>query len=217
MKGWFITLEGPEGAGKSTQIARLRDYLLRRGIPVVLTREPGGTAVGDRIREILLDPRVSEMALSTEVLLYAASRAQLVEEVIRPSLNEAKTVLCDRYVDSSIVYQAFGGNAKRNEVVEVNRMATGGLMPDRTYLLDLSPEEGDKRLKGRDRRKDRMELKGKEFHRKVREGFIRLAEEEPERFCLVNAALSPDEVSDYIIRDLENHIFKSRGREDHKG
>jgi len=202
VRGLLITLEGPEGAGKTTQALRLKAYLEARKIPVIHTREPGGTPIGDRIREILLDPQASEMSLRAEILLYAASRAQLVDQLIRPALKAGKTVICDRYVDSSIVYQAYGAEGDHEEVVEVNRMATGALVPDRTYLLDLPLEEGDRRLKERGSRKDRMELKEAAFHQRVREGFLKLAQKAPERFCVLDATEAPDQVFQRITGDL---------------
>ena len=175
MKGWLITLEGPEGGGKSTQIALLRDFLKRAGVPCTVVREPGGTEIGDRIRGILLDPRAADMTVRTEILLYAASRAQLVERVILPALRRGEVVLCDRFVDSSIAYQGFGTLWDREEIRLVNRVATGGLRPDRTYLLDV-PVEGEhppppKAGAG----DDRIERKGKEYHERVRQGFLHLA------------------------------------------
>lgn len=206
MKGCFITLEGPEGAGKSTQAKRIKEFLHRREVPSLLTREPGGTAIGDRIRSLLLDPSVEEMRIQTEVLLYAASRAQLVEQVIRPTLEKGWTVLCDRYVDSSVVYQAFGAGGSLEEVIRINQMATGGLLPDRTYLLDLPVEEGARRLENRGKSKDRIELKGQAYHQRVREGFRHLAGLHPERFCIIDATLSADQVFERIATDLEETV-----------
>lgn len=206
MKGCFITLEGPEGSGKSTQTERIKEFLESRSVSCLATREPGGTAIGDRIRDLLLDPSAQEMCLWTEVLLYAASRAQLVEQVIRPTLEKGWTVLCDRYVDSSVVYQAFGAGASPEEVIRINQVATGGLLPDRTYLLDLPVEEGTRRLENRGQSKDRIELKGQAYHQKVREGFRHLANLHPERFCIIDATLSADEVFNRIATDLEETL-----------
>ncbi|SMO81783.1 dTMP kinase [Melghirimyces algeriensis] len=206
MKGLFITLEGPEGAGKSTQLKQLSQRFKASDIPVLTTREPGGTMIGDRIRELLLDPAISGMTLRTEILLYAASRAQLVNQVIHPALEKGITVICDRYVDSSLVYQAFGASGNLDEVLQVNKMATGGLIPDRTYLLDLPLEEGYRRLKGRGGHMDRMEMKGETFHRQVREGFLHLAHQEPDRFCLIDARLSADQVCNQMVQDLKRRF-----------
>ena len=210
MNGWLITLEGPEGGGKSTQIALLRDFLERAGVPCTVVREPGGTAIGDRVREILLDPRAADMTVRTEILLYAASRAQLVEQVILPALRRGEVVLCDRFVDSSLAYQGFGAPWDREEIRLVNRVATGGLRPHRTYLLDVPVEESIRRLQSRGRGIDRIERKGKKFHERVRQGFLRLAQAEPDRFLVVDASRPADEVFHLLRRDLEKLIPISR-------
>ncbi|MEW9032649.1 MAG: dTMP kinase [Planifilum fimeticola] len=210
MDGCLITLEGPEGGGKSTQIALLRDFLERAGVPCTVVREPGGTAIGDRVREILLDPRAADMTVRTEILLYAASRAQLVEQVILPALRRGEVVLCDRFVDSSLAYQGFGAPWDREEIRLVNRVATGGLRPHRTYLLDVPVEESIRRLQSRGRGIDRIERKGKKFHERVRQGFLRLAQAEPDRFLVVDASRPADEVFHLLRRDLEKLIPISR-------
>ncbi|MGI6126212.1 MAG: dTMP kinase [Planifilum sp.] len=210
MKGWLITLEGPEGGGKSTQIALLQEYLKQAGIPCTVVREPGGTAIGDRIRGILLDPLATDMAVRTEILLYAASRAQVVEQVILPALRRGEVVLCDRFVDSSIAYQGFGTPWDREEVREVNRMATGGLRPDRTYLLDVPVEESIRRLQKRGRETDRIEQKGRSYHERVRQGFLHLARREPDRFLVVDARRPIQEVFRVLKGDLEQLISLSR-------
>ncbi|GAA5345708.1 dTMP kinase [Planifilum fimeticola] len=210
MDGCLITLEGPEGGGKSTQVALLRDFLERAGVPCTVVREPGGTAIGDRIREILLDPRAADMTVRTEILLYAASRAQLVEQVILPALRRGEVVLCDRFVDSSLAYQGFGAPWDREEIRLVNRVATGGLRPDRTYLLDVPVEESIRRLQSRGRGIDRIEQKGKKFHERVRQGFLRLAQAEPDRFLVVDASRPAEEVFHLLRRDLEKLIPISR-------
>ncbi|TCS94328.1 dTMP kinase [Hazenella coriacea] len=198
----FITFEGPEGAGKTTQISRVHDFLKNRGISCIAVREPGGTNIGNRIRELLLDPKLNEMKQRTEILLYAASRTQLVEEVILPELASGKVVLCDRYVDSSIAYQGYGANWNIDEVVTINQIATGRVLPDRTYLLDIPVQFGQKRLQIRGDQKDRIELKEKLFHTRVREGYLQLAKEEPNRFQYVDATGDVEEVYQQIIADL---------------
>ncbi|MFC4075570.1 dTMP kinase [Salinithrix halophila] len=214
--GWLITLEGPEGAGKSTQILRMEQYLQSRGVPCLRTREPGGTAVGDRIREVLLDPSLPEMTRKTEILLYAASRAQLVQEVIQPALRAGKVVLCDRFVDSSIAYQAYGPEGSLSEVVEINRMATGGLSPDRTYLLDLPPSEGLCRLEARGAF-DRIERKGASFHERVRQGFLNLADMEPDRFQVVKADREREAIFADIRSDLDRLLAERQVAKDNPG
>jgi dTMP kinase len=208
MKGKFITFEGPEGAGKTTQIKRVHQYLQKRRVPCLVVREPGGTIIGDRVREILLDPGRSEMKWKTEVLLYASSRAQLVNEVIRPHLDQGFVVLCDRYIDSSLAYQGYGAEKDVEEVRKLNQWATDGLMPDRTYLLDIPVEVGRKRLLSRGRKKDRMELKEKKFHERVRKGFRQIASEEPSRFCTIRAEQSGDKVFQEIVEDLNARFFR---------
>jgi dTMP kinase len=208
MKGKFITFEGPEGAGKTTQIKRVHQYLQKRRVPCLVVREPGGTIIGDRVREILLDPGRSEMKWKTEVLLYASSRAQLVNEVIRPHLDQGFVVLCDRYIDSSLAYQGYGAEKDVEEVRKLNQWATDGLMPDRTYLLDIPVEVGRKRLLSRGGKKDRMELKEKMFHERVRKGFRQIASKEPSRFCTIRAEQSGDKVFQEIVEDLNVWLFR---------
>jgi dTMP kinase len=202
MKGIFVTFEGPEGAGKTTQVQLVVEYLKKQNVPYLYVREPGGTRIGDLIRQILLDPDLTEMVDRTEMLLYAASRAQLVEQKIRPALMEGQVVICDRYVDSSIVYQSMGANKDIDEVLAVNRIATGGLKPDRTYLLDIPVEMSQQRIALRGNGKDRIELKEYEFHIRVREGYLSLAKQEPERFQLIRADQSVERIFDQIINDL---------------
>lgn len=204
----FITFEGPEGAGKTTQIVRVQQFLTERNTPCILVREPGGTPIGDRIRQLVLDPERKEMAQQTEILLYAASRAQLVDQVIRPALASGKIVLCDRYVDSSLAYQSYGAMWDLAEVKQVNHMATGGLRPDRTYLLDITVERGQERIDFRGNKKDRIELKEKMFHNRVRDGYLQLAQAEPERFLVINAAGDVNDISQRIIEDLATLLYK---------
>jgi dTMP kinase len=193
--GLLIAFEGVEGAGKSTQLDRLRDELERRGHEVVVTREPGGTPAGERIREVLLDPATG-LDPRAEALLFAAARAQLVGQVIRPALERGAVVLCDRYLDSSLAYQGAGRGLGRGPVQEVNRFATGGLLPDLVVLLDLDPAEGlGRRAGGR----DRIEVESLGFHRRVREAFRELAAGDPDRFAVVDAAAPPDKVAAAVL------------------
>ncbi|BCU80252.1 thymidylate kinase [Polycladomyces abyssicola] len=202
LNGWLITFEGPEGGGKSTQVQRLAAYLRSMNLPCTLLREPGGTPIGDRIRQILLDPTLREMTQRTEILLYAASRAQLVEERILPALKRGDVVLCDRFVDSSLVYQGYAPEWDLDEVKAINRIATGGLRPHRTYLLDLPVDESERRLKKRGKLADRIEQKGQGYHERVREGFLRLAAADPQRYVVVDATDSEDRVFERIRADL---------------
>ncbi len=199
-RGLFITLEGPDGGGKSTQAARLREKLRTRGAPVVFTREPGGTPVGEALREIILDP-ASQLSEQAEVLLYAASRAQNVEQVIRPALAEGKVVLADRFVDSSVAYQGYALGRGVEAVRQVNAFATGGLVPDLTLLLDVTPEVGLGRVdaRGEGDAGDRIEQRQLDYHRRVREYYLALAKEEPGRVRVIPTdGRTPEEVG----RDL---------------
>jgi len=196
LAGKFIVIDGPDGAGKSTQVARLADWLAAQGVDAVRTRDPGGTAIGDRIRAILLDRSAAEMSVACETMLYMASRAQLVAEVVRPALAAGKCVLCDRFVSSTIAYQGAGG-ADPAAILRVAEVAVGGTWPDLTVILDIDAEQGLARVK---RGLDRMESKGPEFHRWVREGFLRQAEHSPRRFAVVSAAGAVDEVA-YRLRE----------------
>ena len=189
--GLFVTFEGPEGAGKSTQIRRLAARLEVEGVAHLLTREPGGTDVGDRLRELVLDSR-SRLEAMTEFLIYSASRAQLVHEVVRPALERGQVVVCDRYVDSSYAYQGHGRGLDMAQLRAVSEAATGGLTPQLTVLLDLDPALGLSRA-ARVNTPDRIEAAGLEFHGRVRQGFLTLAAAEPGRFLLLDAA-QPEEV-----------------------
>jgi dTMP kinase len=202
VKGLFITFEGTEGSGKTTQISLLTEWLDQRKIPYLAVREPGGTKIGDLIRNILLNNKLTEMKQRTEILLYAASRAQLVEQKILPALQAGQLVICDRYLDSSVVYQSLAANWDLKEVLSVNQVATGGLKPIRTYLLDLPIEIGQKRLMARRTQKDRIEQKELAFHQRVREGYLKLAEEEPNRFRVISADQKIQRIHQQIIDDL---------------
>lgn len=190
--GYFITFEGPDGAGKTTVINKLVD-LLNLGDEVLLTREPGGSKIAEKIREIILDPKNEEMDDKTEALLYAAARAQHLEEVINPALKAGKLVISDRYLDSSLAYQGMGRGLGIDAVYQINQFATDGLLPDLTILLDLKPEEGLKRI-GKYRSEDRLELAGLEFHQKVYTGYQEVAKKYPERVKMVDASQSVDQV-----------------------
>lgn len=185
MRGRFITFEGVEGCGKSTQMARLLAWMEKAGLPVLATREPGGTKVGEGIRELLLTPRDEGLDAGAELLLYEAARAQHVGEVIRPALEAGAHVLCDRFFDSTTAYQAFGRGLDEEMVLELNRMASGGLVPDLTLLFSVAIEEGLGRARG-DSAGDRLEGESLAFHRKVQAGFEALAKREPGRFRVLD-------------------------------
>lgn len=184
MAGLFITFEGIEGCGKSTQVELARNWFQRQHRDVVATREPGGTVVGDKVRELLLDPKLKEMTPRAEALLYAASRAQLVTEVVKPALDAGRTVLCDRYIDSSLAYQVYARGLDFQAVISVNEWAAGGLMPDLTFLFRISAELGLGRTVGREA--DRLEQEGLQFHRLVEAGYEDLAVKYAERFVLID-------------------------------
>lgn len=182
----FITFEGPEGSGKSTQIVLLADTLQQHGFSIVQTREPGGTLIGDQIRRIVHHVDYTGMAAEAELLLYSASRAQLVHEVIRPSLAAGKIVLCDRYADSTIAYQGYGRQLNLTALQQITRFATGGLQPDLTLLLDIEVERGLARRTNGGEEMNRLDLETVEFHRRVRAGYHKMAAAEPNRWVVVN-------------------------------
>jgi dTMP kinase len=204
-KGFFITFEGPEGSGKTTQAQLLYQHLLSLGYPVILTREPGGTPIGDRIRAILHDLAHSDILPTTEILLYSASRAQIVGQVIRPALEEGKIVICDRYADSTFAYQGYGHGLDLDSLRLITAFATGGLVPDLTFYLDLEVEEGLRRKRAAFERGEsewtRMDQKELEFHRRVRQGYLKLAASEPSRWVILNA-MEPVEVLQMRIRQI---------------
>jgi dTMP kinase len=202
----FITFEGPEGSGKTYQIAALAQALRRRGLSVLTTREPGGTVIGDQVRAILSDLGNTAMRPRTETLLFQASRAQLVDEVIRPCLAEGGIVLCDRYADSTLAYQGYGHQVEPAELAALIRFATGGLQPDLTLLLDVDVEEGLRRKlsAGEWNRLDAYDLA---FHRRVRQGFLEMARCAPQRWAIVDAGQPPESVraavEQIVLRRLE--------------
>ncbi|HZG55828.1 dTMP kinase [Paenibacillus sp.] len=216
MRGLFITFEGPDGSGKTTQMRRLCERLAAQGADIVRTREPGGTPIGDRVREIVLSPEHPEMKDETEILLYAASRAQHVREVIVPAVAAGKVVVCDRFVDASIAYQGYGLGRRPEEVAAVNRFATGGLLPDRTYLLDVPVAVSRERLLERARETggaglDRIEQKASEYHERVREGFLLIAKAEPQRVVVIDANRAVDDIAADIEADFDR-MFRNNIR-----
>lgn len=206
-KGLFITFEGPDGSGKSTQIKYLQKYFEELGMDIVFTREPGGTAIGEKLRRIILDKNNSEMSDMTEALLYAASRAQHVHELIKPALDDNKIVICDRFIDSSIAYQGYGRNLG-DCVRTINELAIEGCMPDITFLMDLPPAIGKSRL--REGHEDRLELEQLTFHNKVFEGYKEIAKIYPERFVLIDACRNKSEIKADIVKHVDE-LLKKRG------
>lgn len=205
----FLSFEGGDGAGKSTQLRLLLDYLTERGVDYIFTREPGGTEISEKIRSVLLDPENRGMSVITEALLFAASRSEHVTRVIRPALEQGTVVICDRYVDSSMVYQGYAGGLPLEFLLLINDMATGALKPHRTIVLDLPIEIARSR---RNTGLDRMEEKDDWFHEQVRAGYIELAQQEPRRVKLVNASASVDEVQSQIRRLVDEVLPRPRRR-----
>ena len=207
--GLFITLEGGEGSGKSTQIRSLTRRLQARNIPVTTVREPGGTPLGDRLRR-LLKFSTTPLTPEAELLLFNASRAQLVADVIRPALEKGEVVLCDRFTDSTLAYQGYGRGIPLKRVEVVNRAATGGLKPDLTVFLDLPPEDGlNRHSTTRDRFERGFEQKDvMDFHQRVRQGYKDLAQKEPERWLTLDARPSPQKVSRLIWQRVKPLVAK---------
>jgi dTMP kinase len=201
--GTFITLEGPEGAGKTTQVRLLSAKLDSASVPYVLTRDPGGTPLGKQIRQILLKPG-NPVAPMTELLLYQADRAQNINEVILPGLKAGKLVICDRYIDSSIAYQGYGRDLDLALIEQLNNMSTQGLKPELTLLFDIESEKGLGRLHPGGH--DRMEKEAIEFHHKVRQGYLTLAKLEPARWRIIDANKPLHIVQDEMVRLIGDHM-----------
>lgn len=197
----FITFEGGDKAGKTTQIQQLKNRLEEKGYTVSLTREPGGTPIAERIRELLLDPANAGMEPLTEALLYAAARAQHVREVVRPALLRGDVVLCDRFYDSSVAYQAFGRELGWELIWSINREAMDGVSPDRTYLLSLPVEAASRRMHGA---ADRIEDAGEAFHQRVRDGYLAVKSAAPGRVMELDATLPVEELAKRIWTDVQS-------------
>lgn len=206
MEGIFITMEGPDGSGKTTQIDLLKKYLEHKGYDIVIAREPGGTVIGEAIRKIILNPEYEEMGHMTELLLYASARAQLVNQVIKPALTEGKAVICDRFVESSAVYQGIGRGLGVDTVYEVNNYALGDVQPKLTIFMDLDAEEGIKRKKEQ-AELDRMEKEDLSFHKRVVDGYRQLARLYPERIVPIDATLPIDTIHSMIVEEVESRFF----------
>jgi dTMP kinase len=207
MSGFFITLEGPDGCGKSTQIAPLATYLRAKGRNVFTTREPGGTEISDQIRQILMAMKNTSMHPRTEILLFLSARAQLVEEVIRPHLAAGDIVISDRYADSTLAYQGYGHGYDRELLRNLLKFATGGLQPDLTLLLDINAEEGLRRRQTGGGEWNRLDAYQLEFHRRVQAGYHELASQEPERWHTIEAAQPPELVQLQLQRAVDTRIL----------
>lgn len=203
-RGLFITFEGPDGSGKTTQIDRLRSFIEQKGYDAVLTREPGGTAISEKIRDIILDRNHTEMDYMTEALLYAASRAQHVAEVIKPALESGRAVICDRFMDSSIVYQGFG-RGLGDCVRVINEFAVGGCFPDITFLLKVDPEIGKGRI--RPDAQDRLDREKLDYHRLVYQAYEELERRYPDRIIGIDASRGIEEISN----EIKSHIVRLLG------
>lgn len=209
MKGKFITFEGSEGCGKSTQSKLLYRYLKRKGYDVIYLREPGGTKIGENLRKILLDP-TNHISPICETLLYLAAKAQIVEQVIRPSLLKSKIVICDRFLDSTIAYQGYGLGISINAIKFIGRLVTFGINPDLTIFLDLAVKKG---LKHHHLRKDRIEKRSIAYHLRVRKGYLKLATQEPKRIKIVKVerdkSVTQEKIRDLVKKFLEKAKVKS--------
>ena len=206
MKGTFISVEGTDGAGKSTQINLIKKYFNDNNIEAVFLREPGGTQIGEKIRSVILDPKNIKMSAKSEALLYAASRAQLAYEVIIPAVKNGKTVVCDRFFDSSIAYQGYGRGLGYDMVFNINKYALDGLEPDITLFFDLPPEKGILRKKEQ-KSFDRMEMENMDFHNKVYKGYMELCQRFPERIKRIDASLTVEEVFEKV-KSLLSEVIK---------
>lgn len=209
----FISFEGLDGCGKTTQINLLAEQLTARAYDVVFIREPGGTVISEKIREILLDKKHLGMDQITELLLFSAARSQVVNEVIRPALAEDKVVLSDRYVDSTTAYQGYGRGLRLGAVKTINTVATLGVMPELTFIIDLPLEELEQRKRGTGTEADRMELSGRAFYENVRRGYLAMAEAEPHRFKVINGEQGIDAIRTEIWTIVEQHLPRVRQTE----
>jgi dTMP kinase len=204
--GFFISFEGGEGSGKTTAIAKLEKACKSEGIEVVVTREPGGTALGNRVRQWVLD-KDSKLADRTELLLFLASRVQHLEELILPALQAGKLVLCDRFNDSSVAYQGYARGLGMDTVLRLSDLALDGISPDHSFFFDLDPLVGMERVrKGRKEETDRIESEAIAFHEKVREGYQQILAREPHRITLIDASQDPDTVFDEVYSSMQSYL-----------
>ncbi len=216
MPGLFVTFEGGEGSGKTTQLQMLLTHLRAAGLDAIETRDPGGTPIGKHVRALLLDPAFGGMGATAELFLYEASRAQLVEEVIRPALAAGRLVLCDRFTDSTVAYQGYGRGLDLDLIAHLNGLAAGGVRPDLTFLLDLDPEQGLARATQRMRQlcqqHDRLEEEVLGFHQRVRTGYRAIAAAEPGRLVVLDASGSAADVADRVRRRMDVLLRSARPR-----
>lgn len=210
MKGIFITFEGIDGSGKTTQIELLNSFLKQSGFDVVLTREPGGTDIGDKIRKILLDSKNIQMSYRAETLLFLASRAELVSKVIQPSLNQGKIVICDRFFDSTIAYQGIARQLGAEKILDMSLWATENIIPDLTFLLSIDVWECENRIKNGKKKKDRIEKEEIDFKSKIQEGYMQLAGKNKERFVIVDGCLDIESVF-AVVKSNTLRVLKSKG------
>ncbi len=211
-RGFFITIEGGEGAGKSTQTELLVRQLQAASHQVVVTREPGGTRIGEQIRAITHNPANAEMDAATEAYLMAASRAQHVREIIAPALNEGNIVVSDRYVDSSIAYQGYGRKLGEDVVTALNSLAVNGILPDMVLFLDVPYETGMARIEKEGKVKDRLDMQERDFYDRVQEGYLTLAKKFPNRYVVVDATKSIEEVASVIWKTVGDALNKRNGQ-----
>ncbi len=204
----FVTFEGPDGSGKTTQEKLLTEYLQARGLTVVCTREPGGTEIGEQIRNVIFSDKSRIIRDETEVLLFSAARAQIVGELVRPALAAGKIVLCDRYADSTLAYQGYGLGLDLGALRAITRFATEDLVPDITFYIDVPVEDGLARKRGGD--VNRLDEKDVAYHRRVREGYLEMARQEPERWIVVDGTQAREQVQRQIRERLDREL-KQRG------
>lgn len=203
MKGKFITFEGSEGSGKSTQAALICEYLKKKKIPVLLLREPGGVKISEAIRRLLLDVKNTDMTKESETLLYMASRAQLVEEILKPALKKGTVVICDRFLDSTIAYQGFGNGVDIAAIKKIGAFATQGIAPGLTLLFDIETEKG---LSRTNMVKDRIELRSINYHRRVRKGYLALAKRESKRIRVIKVDQGKDEIFAIVRKHIDKYL-----------
>ncbi len=201
LTGKFVVFDGPDGSGKSTQFARFLSFCRERGLDLCEVREPGGTSIGEQIRRVLLDPDNADMSLRCEMMLYMASRSQLIEQVIRPALEAGKLVLADRFVSSTLAYQGTAGGMAQDDIIRVARVAIEPYWPDLTVVFDVDEHVASSRLNPL---LDRMELKGEVFHRRVREGFLHQAENSPDTYLVIDASSDEDAVFQALLSGMES-------------